>query len=124
LPALNPSSEKLGRFHIESGILNKLNFEFTSTNKKASGHIIGEYHDLVIERLKNTKDGQKTAWLPTMALQTFIIPKNKDASLPIKRRTGKIDYERDPTRLVTFFYIKALLDGIRDSFNFGFLLPT
>ncbi len=100
-----------------------LSFEFTGNSKKAEGKIVGEYHNLVIDRLKSAGQGTKTAWLPTFALHNFIIPKNKDASLPVEQRTGKIDYDRDPTRFVTFFYLKALLDGIRNSFNLGFLLP-
>jgi hypothetical protein len=58
LPQLNPSSENLGRFHIESGILNTLVFQFTATEEKATGTIVGEYHDLVIDRLKD-KNGEK-----------------------------------------------------------------
>ncbi|QEC66488.1 DUF748 domain-containing protein [Panacibacter ginsenosidivorans] len=123
LTALNPSAENLGQFHIESGVLDHLSFNFSANSKKAKGEIIGAYHDLVIDKLKNNGKENKTAWLPTFALHNFIIPKTKDASTPVKKRTGKIDYDRDPTRLVTFFYIKALLDGIRDSFSLGFLLP-
>jgi hypothetical protein len=124
LPAMNPSAENLGKFHIQSGVLDKLDFQFTATNEKASGEIIGVYHDLVIDRLKLDKDNRKkTALLPSFALHHFIIPKNKDASMPVEKRTGKIDYPRDPTRLVTFYLLKALLSGIRDSFSLGFLLP-
>lgn len=124
LPALNPSAENLGKFHVESGVLNHLDFDFTADSKKATGKIVGEYHDLVVQKLRETKEGKlKKAGLPSLALKAFIIPKNKDASMPIERRTGKIDFDRDPTRLVTFFYIKSLLDGIRDSFSLGFLLP-
>ena len=123
LTAMNPSSENLGKFHIESGILDQLNFSFSAGSKKASGEIIGVYHDLVVERLK-VKDGElKKAAVPTLALKAIIIPKNKPASMSVKRRTGKIDFDRDPTRLITFFYLKALLDGIRNSFSLGFLLP-
>ena len=122
-PALNPSAENLGKFHIQSGVLNRFDFQFTATNTKASGQIVGVYHDLVIDRLKLTKQGLKKAWLPSFALHHIIIPKNKDASLNVKKRTGKIDYNRDPTRLVSFYYLKALLAGIRDSFSLGFFTP-
>jgi len=124
LPAMNPSAENLGKFHIESGVLNRLDFEFTATNTKASGQIVGVYHDLVIDRLKLTKHGLKNASIPSFLLRKVIIPKNKDVSLNVKHRTGKIDFERDPTRIVTFYYLKALLDGIRDSFTLGFVLPS
>ena len=124
LTAMNPSAENLGKFHIESGVLNRLDFEFTATNTKASGQIVGAYHDLVIDRLKLTKNGLKKASTPSFLLHKIIIPKNKDISLNVKHRTGKIDFERDPTRIVTFYYLKALLDGIRDSFTLGFVLPS
>ena len=124
LTAMNPSAENLGKFHIESGVLNRLDFEFTATDTKASGQIVGEYHDLVIDRLKLTKHGLKKASTPSFLLHKVIIPKNKDVSLNVKHRTGKIDFERDPTRIVTFYYLKALLDGIRDSFTLGFVLPS
>ncbi len=124
LPAMNPSAENLGKFHIQSGVLNRLDFQFTATNTKATGEIVGEYHNLVIDRLKYTAHGLEKAKLPSFLLHHIIIPKDKDASLDIKKRTGKIDYDRDPTRLVTFYYLKALLDGIRDSFALGFVLPS
>ena len=123
LPAMNPSAENLGQFHVESGVLNRLDFEFTATNEKATGKIVGVYHDLVVDKLKLTGDGLKKAKLPSFLLHHLIVPKNKDASLDVKKRTGKIDYDRDPARLVTFYYLKALLDGIRDSFALGFVLP-
>ncbi|HYJ62610.1 MAG TPA: hypothetical protein VEV62_02620 [Parafilimonas sp.] len=123
LPAMNPSAENLGKFKVESGVLNRLDFDFIATNEKATGKIIGVYHDLVVDKLK-LKDGKlKEAKLPSFALHHIIIPKNKDASLDVKHRTGKIDYDRDPTRLVTFYLLKSLLDGIRDSFSLGFVLP-
>ena len=123
LTAMNPSAENLGKFHIESGVLNRLDFQFTATDVKATGKIVGVYHDLVVDRLKETKHGLKKASIASFLLHKIIIPKNKDASLDIKKRTGKIDYNRDPTRFITFYYLKALLDGIRDSFTLGFVLP-
>ena len=123
LTRLNSSAENLGKFHIESGILNSLDFRFTATDKKSSGGIVGEYHNLIIEKL-NIKHGvKKVAKIPTFFLKHLIIPKNKDKSMNVSRRTGKINYDRDPTRAVTFYLLKSLLSGIRASFDFGFLLP-
>ena len=123
LSRLNSSAENLGKFHIKSGILNSLNFHFTATDKKSSGEIIGEYHNLIIERLKVRNGLKKVAKVPTFFLKHLIIPKNKDKSMDAARRTGKIDYNRDPTRMVTFYLLKSLLSGIRASFDLGFLLP-
>ena len=41
----------------------------------------------------------------------------------VAKRTGKIDYKRDPTRFFTFYFLKSLLSGITASFALGFLLP-
>jgi hypothetical protein len=123
LSTLNPSAESLGKFHVESGVLNNLDFHFTATEVKATGEIVGEYHNLIIEKLKVKNGIKKTAKVPTFFLKHLIIPKNKDKSMNVARRTGKIDYKRDPTRVVTFYLLKSLLSGIRASFGLGFLLP-
>ncbi len=123
LPKLNPSSENLGNFHIESGMLNNLDFHFTATDEKATGKIVGEYHDLVIDRLKDKNGSKEVAKVPTFLLKHLIIPKNKDKSMDVAKRTGEIDYDRDPTRIVSFYLLKALLSGVESSFDLGFLLP-
>jgi len=126
LPSLNPTAENLGDFSIKSGLLNFLDFEFTMTAQRAKGKIVGEYHDLVIDKLKiDDKDSTKKekAGVSSFALHHVIIPRDKDISMPEKKRTGKVDYLRDPTRFVTYYFIKSLLDGVRSSFTFGFVLP-
>lgn len=121
LTELNSSAENLGKFHIESGLLDNLSFRFWLNEEKAHGKIVGEYHNLVLDKLKG--NNKKKAAIPTVALKTIIIPKNKDKSLPEKKRTGIIRYENDPTRFFSFYLVKSLLSGVRDSFTFGFLLP-
>jgi hypothetical protein len=126
LPSLNSTAENLGVFSIRSGLLNFLNFEFTMTPQRAKGKIVGEYHDLVIDKLKiDDKDStrKEKAGFSSFMLHHVIIPRDKDISMPEGKRTGKVDYLRDPTRFVTFYFIKSLLDGVRSSFTFGFVLP-
>ena len=123
LSKLNSSAENLGKFHIESGLLNELDFHFTATEKKATGEIVGEYHDLMIDKLTLKKGKKKVAKVPSFFLKHLIIPKNKDKSMNVSRRTGKISYKRDPTRFMSYYFLKALLSGIRSSFAMGFLLP-
>jgi hypothetical protein len=121
LVTLNSSAENLGKFHIESGILNNLSFQFYFNKEKAIGKIVGEYHNLIIDRL--TGNDRKIARIPSFLLKKLIIPKNKDKTMPVDKRTGTIKYKRDATRFISFFLLKALLTGIRSSFTFGFLLP-
>ncbi len=120
LTTLNSSAENLGKFHIQSGMLNNLFFNFSFTAIKSKGKIVGEYHDLVVQKLNKKRE---EAVLPSLVLRYIIIPKNKDKSKPLARRVGQINYTRDDTRFISFFLVKSLLTGIRSSFAFGFLLP-
>jgi len=126
LPTLNSTAENLGDFSIKSGLLNFLNFEFTMSAERAKGKIVGEYHDLVVDKIKidrNDSTRKEKAGFSSFMVHHVVIPKNKDISMPERKRTGKVDYPRDPTRFVTYYFIKALLDGVRSSFTFGFVLP-
>jgi hypothetical protein len=117
---LNDPAENLGKLHLESGLLDFLKFHFVMTTEKSTGEIIGEYHDLVVDKLK---DNGKVARLKSFALKKFIIPRNKDKSLPEKKRTGKVDYKRDPKRYFSYYLLHSLLVGVKSSFSLGFLLP-
>jgi hypothetical protein len=99
---LNNPAENLGKLHLESGMLNSLAFQFEMTDEKATGQIIGEYHDLVVDKLKENSKVDKAK---SFALAKFIIPKDKDKSLAVSKRTGKVDYKHDPNR---YFFILPL----------------
>ncbi|MHB1920864.1 MAG: hypothetical protein ACYCOO_01380 [Chitinophagaceae bacterium] len=121
LTKINSSAENLGKFHIRSGILNNLIFRFHFNEKKATGKIVGVYHNLRIDKLKG--NDKKVAWLKSLLLQNLIIRKNKGKTMPVANRTGMINYRRDPTRLISYYLLKSLLSGIEASFKLGFLLP-
>jgi hypothetical protein len=121
ITSLNSPAENLGKFHIESGMLNSLAFHFSLNEEKTNGAIVGEYHNLVVRKLKGQM--KKTAWFPSFMLKHLIIPKNKDKSLAVSKRTGIIDYKCDSTRLFSFNLLKSLIYGIDASFTLGFLLP-
>lgn len=120
--SLNPSAENLGDIHLESGMLNKLAFSFDMNEERATGRIVGEYHDLVVDKLRG-KDGKKVDKVKSFFLKHLIIPKDKDKSLPVTKRTGKVDYKRDPERYFSYYMLHALLVGVKSSFSLGFLLP-
>jgi hypothetical protein len=123
LTSLNNSCINLGHMKIKSGRLNSLAFDFSFDHKQSRGKIVGDYNDLVAEKLK-VKEGklQKDKFKSTVE-QTIVIPKNKDRTMPEKQRTGKINYTREPNKFVWNYMLNSLLDGIRSSFNLGFMLP-
>ena len=123
LTKLNSSSENLGKIRIKSGFLDFLSFDFTMTGQRSTGKIIGAYHHLIIQQLKKHTDEMNVADFASFALRHAIIPLNKDTSLPERKRTGKVDYQRDPTRMVSYYFLQSLLTGVKKSFTLGFLLP-
>ncbi len=120
---LNDPAENLGGLHLESGLLNSLAFRFDMNEEKSTGKIVGEYHGLVVDKLKGNGDDKKVDKFKSFALKKFIIPKDKDKSLPEKKRTGKVDYKRDPQRYFSYYLLHSLLVGVKGSFSLGFLLP-
>jgi hypothetical protein len=121
--SLNPSAENLGDLHLESGLLNSLVFSFSMTAERATGKIVGEYHNLVADKLKGKGAVKKTDKFKSFFLKHLIIPKDKDHTLDIAKRTGKVDYKRDPSRYFSYYMLHALLVGVKSSFSLGFLLP-
>jgi hypothetical protein len=120
---LNNPAEHLGQLHLESGMLNQLDFQFEMGEERATGKIVGEYHDLVVDKLRE-KDGKlKKDKLKSFALKKLIIPKDKDKSLPLAKRTGKVDNPRVRERYFSYYLLHSLLVGVKSSFSLGFLLP-
>lgn len=120
---LNNPAENLGQLHLESGMLNLLDFQFEMGEDRAKGKIVGEYHDLVADKLKLKNGELKKDALKSFALKKLIIPRNKDKSLPVSKRTGKVDYKRDKERYFSYYLLHSLLVGVKSSFSLGFLLP-
>jgi len=83
---------------------------------------VGEYHDLVVDKLRG-KDKKKVDKVKSFFLKKLIIPKNKDKSLSVSKRTGKVDYKRDPQRYFSYYMLHALLVGVKSSFTLGRFLP-
>jgi len=123
LTTLNSSSENLGKLSIKSGFLDFLSFDFTMTEQRSTGKIVGAYHHLIIQQLKKHTDEKNVADFASFMLRHLIIPLNKDRSLPERKRTGLVNYTRDPTRFVSYYFLQSLLTGVKKSFTLGFLLP-
>ena len=111
---LNDPAENLGHLHLESGMLNVLNFHFEMNGERSRGRVDGRYHELVVDKLK--KNG-KVDKFKSFALKHLIIPKNKE------KATGKVDYRRDSERYFSYYLLHSLLVGVKSSFSLGFLLP-
>lgn len=111
---LNNPAENLGELHLESGMLNQLDFHFEMNEERSTGLVTGRYRELVVDKLR--KNGKEDKF-KSFALKHFIIPKNKETA------KGKVNYKRDPDRYFSYYLLHSLLVGVKSSFTLGFLLP-
>lgn len=111
---LNNPAENLGHLHLESGMLNRLDFQFSMNTERSTGEVTGRYHELVVQKLR--KNG-KVDKFKSFVLKHLIIPQNKDSA------RGKVDYKRDRERYFSYYLLHSLLVGVKSSFKLGFLLP-
>lgn len=111
---LNNPAENLGHLHLESGMLNRLDFQFSMSTERSMGEVTGRYHELVVQKLR--KNG-KVDKFKSFMLKHLIIPQNKESA------RGKVDYKRDRERYFSYYLLHSLLVGVKSSFKLGFLLP-
>lgn len=126
-PMLTPSTP----LEIQSGILDNLAFTFLYNESSSSGEVMMNYHGLKVamykdpqtnengnrKRKKKENEDQKKDNLKTFLLNTFILRKNMEGSLPEEKQTGTISFERDKTRSVFNYWWKSLFSGIKSAFH-------
>ncbi len=113
LSHLNPVLENLAFIRIESGRLNALNFDFDYNDKSSKGTLTINYEDLKITGLKKEKSKDESD-IKTFLINT-VVKNDKDKNMPIDKRTGAIEFERDRKRQIFNFWWKSLLSGIKAS---------
>jgi len=110
---LNPILENLAFIRIESGRLNALNFDFDYNDKSSKGTLTINYQDLKITGLKKEKSKDESD-IKTFLINT-VVKNDKDKNMPVDKRTGAIEFERDRKRQIFNFWWKSLLSGIKAS---------
>jgi hypothetical protein len=113
LDQLNPPLQNLAFVRIESGTLEGLTFNFNYNDKESSGKVTINYKDLKIDGLKKEKSTIIND-LKTLLINT-IIKNDKDKEVPLEKRTGTVDFERDRKRQIFNFWWKSLFSGIKSS---------
>jgi hypothetical protein len=98
---------------VQSGNLNNLYFKFTYTDKVSNGRVTINYEDLKIDGLKKEKNPVIND-LKTLLINT-VLKNDKDKSVPMEKRTGTIEFERDRQRQIFNYWWKSLFSGIKSS---------
>jgi hypothetical protein len=110
---LNPALENLAFIRIESGRLNNLDFDFTYNDRSSKGALTINYQDLKLTGLKKERSPDESDF-KTFLINT-IVKNDKDKDVPLEKRTGAIEFERDRKRQIFNFWWKSLLSGIKAS---------
>jgi hypothetical protein len=113
LDLLNPPLQNLAFIRVQSGTLHGLAFNFNYTDKASTGRVTINYEDLKIEGLKKEKSAVIND-LKTFLINT-VIKNDKDKEVPLEKRTGKVDFERDRKRQIFNYWWKSLFSGIKSS---------
>lgn len=120
LTDLNAVSKPLGLIEIESGKMQKVDFDIQGNTRGSKGKVHFYYSDLKIKLLKEGEDGaaaKKKGFLSFLANNLLIIDAN-----PLKGeapRTANVTFERSPA--ASFFNLlwKGVFVGMRESAGLG-----
>ena len=108
---LNPLLGNLIRFRIESGTLNSLKFDFQYNDLQSTGNMEIDYVGVKITGLNKDHDKSDVKTL----LANTIVKNDKSKSLPIEKRTGVINAERDKKRYIFNIWWRSILSGLKST---------
>jgi hypothetical protein len=117
---LNPLSKALGMLKVESGQIQKINFDVKANKSGSRGTMYMYYNNLKIELLKEGEDGKpskKKGLLSFLANTLIVKDENPSKGKPVRR--ADIVFERPPG--ASFFNLlwKSVFIGIRETVGLG-----
>jgi len=119
---LNPLAKSLGLVKVESGQIQKIDFDVRANAKGSRGTMHMYYNNLKIELLKEGEDGQpakKKGLLSFLANTLVVKDENPAKGKPV--RTADIVFERPPG--ASFFNLlwKSVFIGMRETVGLGII---
>jgi hypothetical protein len=120
LTALNPVSVPLGLIEIESGNMQKVDFNFSANRNGSSGKVHFYYTDLKLKLLKEGENGEalkKKGFLSFLANNLLV--KDANPSKGATARTAHVTFQRSPA--ASFFNLlwKGVFIGMRETAGLG-----
>ncbi len=113
--SLNPILEKNAFMYVTSGTIDKMNFDFTANNQRATGDLTLLYHGLDLA-VKNKRTNDTTAIVERII--SFVVNRKIPDSNPLpghEIRVGIINHERDPERFLFGYAFRSILSGMKSS---------
>ncbi len=112
LNAVNPMLESSAHIHVKTGKIDSLVFSFNANDINSKGSMKFMYHNLEVELLDKTDQGQDTKHqlLSFIAKQFVISEQNPSKGKPV--RITPIYFPRDPYRFFFYYTWKSLQSAI------------
>jgi hypothetical protein len=114
--ALNPAAVALGMVAIQSGQVQKIDFDVRANELGANGSLRMYYKDLKVTLLKEGEDGgqMKKKGLLSFVANTFVV-KDSNPSSGEPLRVAKINFKRLPTSSFFSLLWDGVFSGMRES---------
>lgn len=113
LKPLNSMLEKSTPISIESGQLNRLDFNLTFTENNATGELFLAYNDFKISVMEYNKDGNKRSKFASFWANKMVL--NSKSPKGNKLLPTSIYYERDIQRSILNYWWKTLFTGSKET---------
>jgi hypothetical protein len=114
--ALNPVAAALGMVSIQSGQVQKIDFDIRANKQGANGSLRMYYKDLKVNLLKEGDEGgpmKKKSFLSFLA--NTVVINNSNPANGKALRVGKIDYKRLPTGSFFSLMWNGVFSGMRET---------
>lgn len=120
LKAINPASQPLGMFKVNSGILTQFSFDINADRNGSKGKVELLYKDIKIALLKadTTRDKLKKKLVASLYANIFIIKHNNPDNTGGQPRIAYVSYIRAPETAFFKSIWQTLLSGIKPSVGF------
>ena len=124
MPALNPLASALGLVKIETGNIQKVEFDIKGNAIGSTGSLKMYYNNLKVQLLKETEDGEapkKKGLLSFLANKLVIKDANPEKGEPL--RVAAVQFTRSPSQSFFSLLWKSVFTGIRETVGIGFIKP-
>ncbi len=113
LNAFNPMIENSAPLSVETGTLNRFDFDFSVNEKQALGELYFGYDNLKIAVMNFDGDEAKKMWIATLWANTVVV--NSKNPKGDKLNPERIEYERDEQRSILNYWWKAIFTAAKQS---------
>lgn len=113
---LNGFIQNIYPVKVKSGIVEKVDFDFSGDNLKSKGELRFYYSNLTLESEIKDKDGKLLDKVVTK-IGNWVLPQNNPDSSEDELEVGRFEHERDTRKAMFNFWAKSVVAGFKATFG-------